>query len=45
MSKTVYKGTYHSSSIKANVSPIAKGMYLLRIQHQGGISQVKWIKQ
>ncbi|MBK9399986.1 MAG: T9SS type A sorting domain-containing protein [Bacteroidetes bacterium] len=44
--QTVYKGTYqHPGSIKANVSPIAKGMYLLRIQHQGGISQVKWIKQ
>jgi hypothetical protein len=44
--QTVYKGTYsHSSSIKTNVSSLAKGMYLLRIQHQGGISQVKWIKQ
>jgi len=43
--QTVYQGTYiPSSSIKTNVSPLAKGMYLLRIQHQGGLSQVKWVK-
>ncbi len=44
--QTVYQGSYiPSSSIKTNVSPLAKGMYLLRIQHQGGLSQVKWVKQ
>jgi hypothetical protein len=44
--QTVYKGEFvKSSSFKADVSKLSKGMYLLRIQHKGGISQVKWIKQ
>ncbi len=44
--QTVYHGEFvKSSSFKADVSKLSKGMYLLRIQHKGGISQVKWIKK
>lgn len=44
--QTIYKGAFvKSSSFKADVSELSKGMYLLRIQHKGGTSQVKWIKQ
>ena len=44
--QTVYHGEFvKSSSFKADVSKLSKGMYLLRIQHKGGTSQVKWIKQ
>lgn len=44
--QTVYNGEFvKSSSFKADVSKLSKGMYLLRIQHKGGTTQVKWIKQ
>jgi hypothetical protein len=44
--QTVYSGEFiKNSTFKTDVSKLSKGMYLLRIQHKNGTSQVKWIKQ
>ncbi len=44
--RSLYNGTYSSTpAIEADVRGLSSGVYIIEMQHDGGVEKTKWVKQ